>query len=223
MSWCTAYKEVQNTFCGLLKIVNVVRWNTCGKHSNWNEWTVFVRILCLRSVNPIQTSSRKKREFIDSYNWEVLELVWLYAQLHPGVNILKSGCSLLFSSSGFLFYGFVLRQDLSSWWEGWLLACDPKQLTTDVHVCMQISQKDSHWPCLGPVPITGPVSGSKGCSTTVGPVWVTCPPLWPVGKDAVVDSPKDHKNEEEVVPPKEGVPADITNLFNAQVENTPFP
>ena len=39
----------------------------------------------------------------------------------------------------------------------------------------------------------------------------------------MVDSPSDHRNEGEVVPPKEGVSADKTNLFSTQVENTPFP
>lgn len=55
------------------------------------------------------------------------------------------------------------------------------------------------------------------------PAWVTCPSLWPVGEDTVVDSPSEHRNEGEVAPPKEGVSADKTNLLSAQVESVPFP
>lgn len=55
------------------------------------------------------------------------------------------------------------------------------------------------------------------------PAWVTCPSLWPIGEDTVVDSPSEHRNEGEVATPKEGVSAAKTNSFRAQVENVPFP
>lgn len=49
-------------------------------------------------------------------------------------------------------------------------------------------------------------------------------PCSPQGrKDTVVDSPSDHRNEGEVALSNEGVSAEKTNLFSAQVESTPFP
>lgn len=82
------------------------------------------------------------------------------------------------------------------------------------------SQEHSHGPCLGLVLTSGQVIGSKGHGQ---PGSHAHPSLWPVGEDIVVDSPSEHRNEGEVAPPKEGVSADKTNLFSAQVESVPFP
>ena len=56
----------------------------------------------------------------------------------------------------------------------------------------------------------------------VGSACVTCQLLWSMGKDTVIDSPSDHRNEGEVMPPKDGLSADKTNSFSTQVEKTPF-
>lgn len=88
-----------------------------------NEQTVLSRFFVARSVSPTQTILREKIFFL------LTPIIRKFRRAsdfqHSCLQGLKywNRDSVFFFSFGPCFDGFILRQDLCSWWEGWLLAC----------------------------------------------------------------------------------------------------